>query len=93
LDKKEYHLYIKGQKISVSEEIYKVYARSIRKERYMTEDLKASHLVIDGEHIVEIPSREDSYDRLLEMDKQFPDVEEPLPEDITCKAHLLERLE
>jgi len=59
----------------------------------MTEDLKASHLVIDGEHIMEIPSRKDSYDRLLEMDKQFPDVEKSSPEDTATKSKIIKKLE
>ena len=54
----------------------------------MAKDLKTNKFVIDGESITEIPGREDSYDRLLELDKQFPDTNEPLPEDTVCKAAL-----
>lgn len=93
MDNKKYTLIINGQKVLVSEEIYQAYKQGKRKERYMSKDLKANKFVIDGESVTEIPSREDSYDRLLELDKQFPDTNEPLPEDAVCKAEMLQALE
>lgn len=92
MDNKKHTLIINGQKTLVSEEIYQAYKQGKRKERYMAKDLKANKFVIDGESVTEIPSREDSYDRLLELDKQFPDTNEPLPEDAVCKAEMLQAL-
>lgn len=59
----------------------------------MIKDLKSNKFVIDGESVTEIPSREDSYDRLLELDKQFPDTNEPLPEDAISRMEMLQALE
>ena len=42
-------LYIEGEKIPVSEEIYKAYCQFARKERYFSEDLKREKLFYDSE--------------------------------------------
>jgi len=93
LDNKKYYLTISGQKVSVTEEVYRAYSQGHRKERYMTKDLKTGRLVIAGDSILEIASREDSYDRLLELDRQFADTKEPQPEEVVCKAEMLQALE
>lgn len=92
MDNKKHTLIINGQKVHVTEEVYRAYSQGKRKDRYMAKDLKANKFVIDGESVIEIPGREDSYDRLLELDKQFPDTKEPLPEDAVCKAEMLQAL-
>lgn len=59
--------------ITVSKELYETYYKGQRKEKYFIHDLKQEHTKVDketGEMIV-IPSREDSYERLLEAEKQF----------------------
>ncbi|MCI9470813.1 MAG: sigma-70 family RNA polymerase sigma factor [Lachnospiraceae bacterium] len=82
MEEREYHLHIGGRTIKVSKEVYQEYYRGERKERYFMKDLKAEHISIDSETYEwqTIPSREDSYERLLEMNKQFEafgqDVEE-----------------
>ena len=61
------YLYVDGEKIPVSEEIYKVYYHFSRKERYFSEDLKQEKLLYDSEQQIAVllPSREDSYERLI----------------------------
>lgn len=52
---------------------YEVYYKGKRKEQYFEQDLKIEHTKINketGERIV-VPSREDSFERLLEAEKQF----------------------
>ena len=71
--KREFYLSINGKAIKVSEEIYREYMRFERKERYLTKDLKEEKILIDGDTkaVKIIPSREDSYERLLENNQQF----------------------
>ena len=62
-----------------------------RKEKYFTHDLKQEHTKVDketGEMIV-VPSREDSYERLLEAEKQFAEETEKV-EDVAVRAVMLE---
>ncbi len=91
---KQRYLYVEGEKIPVSEEIYEVYYHFFRKERYFSEDLKREKLLYDSEQQIAVLllSREDSYERLLEQDKQFPTPDTITPEDAAIKADLLERL-
>lgn len=58
-----------------SEEVIAVLRTTERKMQYQEYDLKAEQTIVDQtEHTVEIiPSREDSYERLLDMEMQFQD--------------------
>lgn len=67
--KNDYHLYINGQAVPVSEEIYRAYKHFERKEEYFTYDLKAEKFSKKTSSF--LPSREDSYERLLEANQQF----------------------
>lgn len=67
--KNDYHLYINGQAVPVSEEVYRVYKHAERKEEYFSYDLKAEKFSQKTASF--LPSREDSYERLLEADQQF----------------------
>lgn len=67
--KNDYHLYINGQAVPVSEEVYRAYKHFERKEEYFTYDLKAEKFSRKTASF--LPSREDSYERLLETNQQF----------------------
>lgn len=67
--KNDYHLYINGQAIPVSEEVYRAYKHFERKEEYFTYDLKVEKF--SKKTVSFLPSREDSYERLLEANQQF----------------------
>ena len=43
--KKEYYLYVDGQKVKVSEEIYKVYWREEEHEKYLEQVDRKKHLI------------------------------------------------
>lgn len=88
------YLYIDGKPVKVSDEVYREFMHYERKERYFMEDLKAERMVIDQktQSVKVIPSREDSYERLLEKEQQFEATDE-LAEDIVIKRILLEKLE
>ena len=92
-EKERYYIGINGQSVEVSRELYEVYYKGQRKEKYFTEDLKRGHTKINhntGETIV-VPSREDSYERLIEAEKQFIDGIESV-EDIVIRMIMLEKL-
>lgn len=67
-----------------SEEVIKVLKVPARKMQYQEYDLKAERFTIDSENnkVTAIPSREDSYERLLDIGMQFeeriPGVEEQM---------------
>jgi len=91
---KKYYLIIDGEKVPVSKELYKEYQRFTRKEKYFSVDLKTEKFIYDQEKMIAIfiPGREDSYERLLEQDKQFSSPDAVTPEDSAIKAILLEKL-
>lgn len=64
-----HNVYINGQAVPVSEEVYRVYKHFERKEEYFTYDLKAEKFSRKTASF--LPSREDSYERLLEANQQF----------------------
>lgn len=72
-NKKKYVITSGGQAFEVNKEIYDAYYTGYRKERYFAVDLKTERAKIskDGKTVTILPSREDSYDRLLEIEKQF----------------------
>ena len=72
-DTEKRYLYIDGQKVAVSEQVYKAYWEYTEKERYFMGKPKQETFVYDPEAEVAalLPSREDSYERLLGNDQQF----------------------
>ena len=72
-DREKYIIVIDGQLIEVTKEVYEVYYKGRRKEQYIMHDLKVGRSRINpvtGEKEY-LPSREDSYDRLRDVEKQF----------------------
>ncbi len=92
-EREKYYIGLNGQIFEVSKELYETYYKGQRKEKYFTYDLKQEHTRVDketGEMIV-VPSREDSYERLLEAEKQFAEEAENV-EDVAVRAVMLEKL-
>lgn len=82
-DKKQ--IWIKGQLIEVSEEVYAAYMQGDRKMRYFESDLKTERILLDenGQIIRVIPSREDSLDRLMDDNAgQFADSRESVEDTV-----------
>lgn len=65
-------IWIDGQIVEVTDEVYTAYMKGDRKMRYFETDLKTERFVISKDGRVEriIPSREDSLDRLTEDNAQ-----------------------
>lgn len=93
-DSEKYFLYIDGQRIPVSEQVFKEYQYFERKERYFSVDLKIEGFICDQEAQTAkfTPSREDSYERLLEQDRQFPSPDIEAAEDLAIKSVMLDLL-
>ena len=68
-ERANYYLYINGQAVPVSKQVYRAYQHYERKEEYFSYDLKTEKF--QKETATFLPSREDSFERLLEQDKQF----------------------
>ena len=90
---KKYYLYIDGQAVPVSEQVYRTYHHYGRKEEYFTYDLKTEKFSCDQEAQTAAftPSREDSYERLLEANQQFASAG-PSPEEEATASIWLEDL-
>ena len=90
---KKYYLYIDGQAVPVSEQVYRTYHHYERKEEYFTYDLKTEKFSCDQEAQTTAfaPSREDSYERLLEANRQFASAD-PSPEEEAVSSLWLENL-
>ncbi len=85
--------YIKGGKaVEVSDEIHEYLTTSDRQIRYCDEDRKQSDWDIDmeKEKVTEIPSREDSFERLTDIGKEFADITSDFQE-LTLKRVMLEQ--
>lgn len=89
---KDFFLYIDGKSVKVSKEVYQEFYRSKRKEQYFMKDLKKENTIIDQEtqRIKFLPSREVSFEQLLEFDVSFADPKEHL-EDVVIRSILLEQ--
>ena len=72
-ERKQRYLYIDGQAVPVTEEVYRAYWHYTAKEDYFTRQLKTERFLADQDTQTAAftPSREDSYERLLEQDRQF----------------------
>ena len=79
MDADKKRIWIRGQFVEVTDEVYRVYMQGDRKMRYFENDLKTERFVLGKENQVVqiIPSREDSLDRLEDENaQQFSDEQE-----------------
>lgn len=92
-EQEKHYLYIDGQAVPVSEQIFQEYQHFERKEEYFTYDLKTERFVCDQEAQTAVftPSREDSYERLLAANNQFAQ-DEPTTEDQAFLSMWIETL-
>jgi len=77
----------------LSDEMIEVLEKSDRKMEYQQYDLKVEKCRIDGTRriVTNVPSREDSYERLLEENRQFAAESESV-EDAAVKAVMIEKM-
>lgn len=82
-DKKK--IWLNGQLIEVSDEVYEAYMQGERKIRYFENDLKIEQVRYNSDGTVKqiIPSREDSLERLMDDNaRQFSDGTENIEETV-----------
>ena len=77
----------------LSDEMIEVLEKSDRKMEYQQYDLKVEQCQIDGTRrtVTYVPSREDSYERLLEENRQFAAESESV-EDAAVNAVMIEKM-
>ena len=88
MDNNKRKLWVNGQLIEVSEEVYQVYMQGDRKMRYFETDLKTERTILAEDGTVQriIPSREDSLDRLMDDNaRQFSDASESVEDAVLRK--------
>lgn len=91
MDADKKRIWIRGQYVEVTDEVYVAYMQSDRKMRYFENDLKTERFVLgkEGQVVQIIPSREDSLDRLMDENaQQFPDDEESVENTVLHKLEM-----
>ena len=76
MDADKKRIWIRGQYVEVTDEVYRAYMQGDREMRYFENDLKTERFVLgkEGQVVQIIPSREDSLDRLVDENaQQFSD--------------------
>ena len=87
-------IWVRGQFVEVTDEVYTAYMRGDRKMRYFEADLKSERPVYgsNGEIKQVLPSREDSLDRLMEENaRQFAANAESV-EDVVFRKLMADKL-
>ncbi|MCM1166493.1 MAG: sigma-70 family RNA polymerase sigma factor [Lachnospiraceae bacterium] len=84
-----------GKTVEVSDEVYKILRKWDRRIKYVEHDLKETQYIIDRkkETVREIPSREDSLDRLTALGFDFADRSADFRESVAEKIMLDQALE
>lgn len=84
-----------GTAVEVSDEVYKILRKWDRRIKYVEHDLKETRYIIDQkkETVKEIPSREDSLDRLTDLGFDFENRTADFRETVSNKIMLEQALE
>jgi len=94
MDADKKRIWVSGQTIEVTDEVYDAYMKGDRKMRYFENDLKTERIFLDEDGQIKqiILSREDSLDRLMDDNaEQFSDRHESV-EDMVLRKISVERL-
>ena len=92
--KKEFYLYVNGQKVKVSEEIYKVYWREREHEKYLEQVDRKNHLLFfssldqDGHFAENIIDESVDVEKIVETQMR-PSQSEMLYQDLMQKKRIL----
>ena len=89
MDADKKRIWIRGQFVEVTDEVYRAYMQGDRKMRYFENDLKTERFVLgkEGQVVQIIPSREDSLDR-DENARQFSDEQESVESVVLLKLEV-----
>ena len=94
MDAGKKRIWIRGQFVEVTDEVYAAYMQGDRKMRYFENDLKCERPVYgsNGEIKRVIPSREDSLDRLMEENARQFAVNAESVEDVVLRKLTVDKL-
>lgn len=75
MEKSVYRIGVKGTPVEVTEDVYLMYYRSKRRDKYFEHDVKTETAIYDGSGSIVgyAPSKEDSLERLMETGTDFID--------------------
>ena len=92
-EEEKFYLHINGESVRVSREVYRVYKNAEEKERYFMKRLKKGRFTAgrEGQGEDYIPSREKSFEKLIEEGWEFAGTGEGV-EDVAVRACLAEEL-
>src|SRR5659263_274481 len=87
-------IFLEGQSVEVSDEVFVAYMQGDRKMRYMEQDLKVERIVIDPitRDAKVIQSREDSFDRLTDENKKEFAAQQDNVEEITIRNIMISEM-
>ncbi len=96
--KKEYYLYVNGQKVRVSEQIYKVYWREKEHEKYLEQVDKKNHLLFfssldhDGHFVDSIIDESVDVEKIVETQMMIEALRHSLSKLTAEERDIIERL-
>lgn len=95
---KEYYLYVRGQKVKVSEDIYKVYWREKEHEKYLEQVDKKNHLLFfssldhDGHFVDNIADESVNVEKIVETQMMIETVRSAISRLNAEERDIIERL-
>ena len=95
---KEYYLYVRGQKVKVSEDIYKVYWREKEHEKYLEQVDRKNHLLFfssldhDGNFVDNIADESVDVEKIVETQMMIEAVRKAMSELNDEEREIIERL-
>ncbi|HEO5621635.1 TPA: sigma-70 family RNA polymerase sigma factor [Streptococcus agalactiae] len=95
---KEYYLYVRGQKVKVSEDIYKVYWREKEHEKYLEQVDKKNHLLFfssldhDGNFVDNLADESVDVEKIIETRILIETVRKAMSELNDEEREIIERL-
>ena len=95
---KEYYLYVNGQRVKVSEQIYKVYWREKEHEKYLEQEDKKNHLLFfssldhDGHYVDNIVDESVDVEKIVETQMMIEAVRNAISRLNAEERDIIERL-
>ena len=95
---KEYYLYVRGQKVRVSEDIYKVYWREREREKYLEQVDRKNHLLLfsqldhDGHFVESLADKTIDVEKIIETQMMIETLRSAISKLNSEERDIIERL-
>jgi len=95
---KEYYLYVRGQKVRVSEDIYKVYWREREREKYLEQVDRKNHLLLfsqldhDGHFVESLADKTIDAEKIIETQMMIEALRSAISKLNSEERDIIERL-